>query len=93
MTPKSFDDPRLAHLDGFRVEVDPDRERADVILDRPPLNVVSRTTGLVTPCMVRSPISLKCPVSTGSARFDTKVIVGYFCTSKKFALRRSLSRF
>ena len=36
-----FDDPRLAALDGFRVEIDETRERADVILDRPPLNVVS----------------------------------------------------
>ena len=36
-----FDDPRLATLDGFRVEIDEARERADVILDRPPLNVVS----------------------------------------------------
>ncbi|HTS39157.1 MAG TPA: enoyl-CoA hydratase-related protein [Xanthobacteraceae bacterium] len=35
-----FDDPRLAVLDGFRVEIDPARERADVILDRPPLNIV-----------------------------------------------------
>ncbi len=31
----------LDKLDGFRVEVDPDRERADVVLDRPPLNIVS----------------------------------------------------
>jgi 2-oxoglutaroyl-CoA hydrolase len=37
----SFADPRLAELDGFRVEVDPARERADVILDRPPFNIVS----------------------------------------------------
>ncbi len=36
-----FTDPRLASLDGFRVEIDEARERADVILDRPPLNVVS----------------------------------------------------
>ena len=28
-------------LDGFRVEVDHARERADVVLDRPPLNVVT----------------------------------------------------
>src|SRR5687767_2413851 len=34
-------DPRLAGLDGFRVEIDGTRERADIILDRPPLNVVS----------------------------------------------------
>ena len=31
----------LAELDGFRVEVDRDRERADIVLDRPPLNVVT----------------------------------------------------
>src|SRR5260370_23002223 len=36
-----FADPRLATLDGFRVEIDPARERADVILDRPPFNIVS----------------------------------------------------
>ncbi|MBT6278174.1 MAG: enoyl-CoA hydratase/isomerase family protein [Chromatiales bacterium] len=30
----------LKELNGFRVEVDADRERADIILDRPPLNVV-----------------------------------------------------
>ena len=35
-----FSDPRLQTLDGFRVEVDPKRERADVVLDRPPLNVI-----------------------------------------------------
>jgi 2-oxoglutaroyl-CoA hydrolase len=36
-----FDDPRLAALDGFRVEIEPARERADIILDRPPFNLVS----------------------------------------------------
>ena len=36
-----FDDPRLATLDGFRVEIDEPRERADVILDRQPFNIVS----------------------------------------------------
>jgi 2-oxoglutaroyl-CoA hydrolase len=36
----TFADPRLAKLDGFRVEVDPARERADVILDRPPFNII-----------------------------------------------------
>lgn len=39
-TPMTFADARLARLDGFRVEIDPKRERADVILDRPPLNVI-----------------------------------------------------
>src|ERR1700743_970203 len=37
----SFTDPRLAKLDGFQVEIDEARERADIILNRPPLNVVS----------------------------------------------------
>ncbi|HLX16947.1 MAG TPA: enoyl-CoA hydratase/isomerase family protein [Bradyrhizobium sp.] len=37
----AFADARLARLDGFRVEIDETRERADIILDRPPLNVVS----------------------------------------------------
>jgi 2-oxoglutaroyl-CoA hydrolase len=35
-----FPDPRLQKLDGFRVEIDPARERADIVLDRPPLNVI-----------------------------------------------------
>jgi 2-oxoglutaroyl-CoA hydrolase len=39
--PLTFADPRLAALDGFRVEVDPGHERADVVLDRPPLNIIS----------------------------------------------------
>jgi 2-oxoglutaroyl-CoA hydrolase len=30
-----------AQLDGFRVEIDVEQERADIILDRPPFNVVS----------------------------------------------------
>jgi 2-oxoglutaroyl-CoA hydrolase len=37
----AFADPRLAALDGFRVEIDLAQERADVVLDRPPLNVIS----------------------------------------------------
>ena len=36
----SFADPRLARLDGFRVEIDREHERADVILDRPPFNII-----------------------------------------------------
>lgn len=31
----------ISEFDGFRVEIDADRERADIILDRPPFNVVS----------------------------------------------------
>ena len=41
MTTITFADPRLASLDGFRVEVDAKCERADVILDRPPFNIIS----------------------------------------------------
>src|ERR1700723_1034521 len=37
-----FSDPRLQTLDGFRVEIDPAHERADIVLDRPPLNVLER---------------------------------------------------
>jgi 2-oxoglutaroyl-CoA hydrolase len=36
----SATDPRLEDLDGFRVQIDPARERADIILDRPPYNVI-----------------------------------------------------
>src|ERR1700741_927084 len=39
-SPVRFSDPRLSKLDGFRVEIDPGRERADIVLDRPPLNVI-----------------------------------------------------
>jgi 2-oxoglutaroyl-CoA hydrolase len=39
--PIAFADPRLAAPDGFRVEIDAEHERADVVLDRPPLNVIS----------------------------------------------------
>ena len=34
-------DPRLTDLDGFRVTLDPARERADIVLDRPPMNVIA----------------------------------------------------
>jgi 2-oxoglutaroyl-CoA hydrolase len=34
-------DPGLRDLDGFRVEIDPSRARGDIILDRPPFNVVT----------------------------------------------------
>ncbi|HET8667575.1 MAG TPA: enoyl-CoA hydratase-related protein [Terriglobales bacterium] len=41
MSEMTFTDPRLTKLDGFRVEIDTARERADVILDRPPFNIIS----------------------------------------------------
>jgi len=34
-------DPRLQGLDGFRVELDRARARADIVLDRPPYNIVT----------------------------------------------------
>lgn len=40
-TSYTFSDPRLAKLDGFQVEIDEARERADIILNRPPFNIVS----------------------------------------------------
>jgi 2-oxoglutaroyl-CoA hydrolase len=40
MSHMTFFDARLTKLDGFRVELDPEHERADIILDRPPLNVI-----------------------------------------------------
>jgi 2-oxoglutaroyl-CoA hydrolase len=40
MTAMTFSDPRLAKLDGFRVELNADKQRADIVLDRPPLNVI-----------------------------------------------------
>jgi 2-oxoglutaroyl-CoA hydrolase len=40
MTTIAFSDPRLANLNGFRVELDEKNQRADIILDRPPLNVI-----------------------------------------------------
>jgi len=40
MTAMIFTDPCLATLDGFHVEIDTGHARADVILERPPLNVI-----------------------------------------------------
>ena len=39
-TPMAFADPRLETLDGFDVQIDRERERADIILDRPPFNII-----------------------------------------------------
>src|SRR5215813_4485605 len=41
MTAYEFADSRLAKLDGFQVEINEAHERADIILNRPPFNVVS----------------------------------------------------
>ena len=40
MTPMIFDDLRLATLNGFKVELDVISQRADIVLHRPPLNVI-----------------------------------------------------
>ena len=40
MTEMTFTDPRLATLNGFRVELTPEKQRADIVLNRPPLNVI-----------------------------------------------------
>jgi 2-oxoglutaroyl-CoA hydrolase len=40
MTSMAFDDPRLARLDGFEVDLAVEKLRADIILRRPPLNVI-----------------------------------------------------
>src|SRR5712671_1316595 len=37
----NFSDSRLAKLDGFQVEIDEAHERADIILNRPPYNIVA----------------------------------------------------
>jgi 2-oxoglutaroyl-CoA hydrolase len=36
----AFNDPRLAALDGFEVQLNADKQRADIVLNRPPLNVI-----------------------------------------------------
>jgi 2-oxoglutaroyl-CoA hydrolase len=41
MTTMTSSDPRLTTLDGFRVEIDVAQERADIILDRPPFNIIA----------------------------------------------------
>ncbi len=38
--PDTTADPRLSDLDGFRVELALDRSRGDIVLDRPPLNII-----------------------------------------------------
>ena len=39
----TFTDPRLVNLDGFQVLLDESHERGDIILNRPPYNIVSMT--------------------------------------------------
>ena len=42
----TFTDPRLAELDGFHVQLNVSNERADIILARPPYNVISISCAL-----------------------------------------------
>ena len=45
---------RLRDLDGVRAEIDPDKRIGHVILDRPPLNIVSTArAGRSAPCSRR----------------------------------------
>jgi 2-oxoglutaroyl-CoA hydrolase len=41
MSTYAFKNPQLSELDGFRVELNADKERADIVFDRPPLNIIS----------------------------------------------------
>lgn len=41
MSESTHKDPRLQNLDGFRVEIDAERERADIVLARPPMNTIA----------------------------------------------------
>jgi 2-oxoglutaroyl-CoA hydrolase len=41
MSTYAFKNSQLSELDGFRVELNADKERADIVFDRPPLNIVS----------------------------------------------------
>jgi hypothetical protein len=50
MTTYSFAGPRLSELDGFHVEIDEARKRADIILNRPPFNIVSMPHAVVCAC-------------------------------------------
>jgi 2-oxoglutaroyl-CoA hydrolase len=43
MTMMTFSDARLATLDGFKVELNAEKQRADIILHRPPLNLIEMT--------------------------------------------------
>src|SRR5580765_3972237 len=52
----------------------------------------SSTTSLVTPCMVRSPVTCSFPDPVLFTDLDLNVMVGNFCTSKKCGLFKSLSR-
>lgn len=40
MNKRIFNDPRVANLDGFQIELDASKRRADIVLHRPPLNVI-----------------------------------------------------
>ncbi|MBW3096669.1 enoyl-CoA hydratase/isomerase family protein [Pseudohoeflea coraliihabitans] len=41
MTDPRYNHPLLAELDGFRIEIDAETQRGDIVLDRAPMNVIS----------------------------------------------------
>ena len=52
----------------------------------------ARTTSRVVPRIVRSPVTSRLEPVVRRALFDTNVMLGWFSTSKKSALRRCVSR-
>ena len=54
-------DPRLTGLDGFRVEIDAESQRGDIVLDRPPFNVVMKRSRTM-PVVARGSISFNSPM-------------------------------
>jgi hypothetical protein len=57
-----------------------------------PSKVKGMVTGLVTPLIVRSPVSSKVVSSTGRTAVETKVISGCSAIARKSLLRRCSSR-
>src|ERR1700722_11892232 len=57
-----------------------------------PSTLPANVTGLVTPCIVRSPFIVKVPPEPGTIEVLLNVIVGYLLTSNQLSLRRSESR-
>ena len=41
MTDNKLNDPRLQDLDGFKIEIDTDAQRGDIVLEQPPMNVIN----------------------------------------------------
>src|SRR5271154_2008199 len=62
--------------------------RPPITLTGAPDDSTSSTTGLVTPCSLRSPVTLDLPGPAASTLVDLNVIVGYLATSRKSGLLR-----